>query len=239
MRSRLESVVMVPTRRAGAGRTAALLERHRRRQPGDLLDVRGADLVEQPAGVRRHGLEVAALRLGVQRAEGERGLARAGDPGEGDDRVAWEVDVHVAQVVLAGSPHADEAVVLWSAHPACLPGSLTRASRLGRRRRTPPASPGPERCTSPAARARRPAQPTGVVRRHAGRIERHPVRPALMSGSELNDMALRVPSRFIPAHCRSESPKCDGAQRRFFSSSSVRVASTYPTTAAPKQGNPP
>ena len=66
-------------RRARARRAAALLQGHGRRQPGDLLHVRGADLLQQPAGVRRDRLEVAALRLGVERAERQRGLARTGD----------------------------------------------------------------------------------------------------------------------------------------------------------------
>ena len=67
-------------------------------------------LVEQPARVRRDRLEVAPLRLGVDRAERERRLARPGDAGEDDQRVARDVDVDVPQVVLPRAAHADERV---------------------------------------------------------------------------------------------------------------------------------
>jgi hypothetical protein len=52
-----------------------LLQRDGRRQPVDLVDVRHTHLMEEPARVRRDRLEIAALRLGVQRAEGQRRLA--------------------------------------------------------------------------------------------------------------------------------------------------------------------
>ena len=107
-------------RRPGARRAPALLQGHGGRQPRDLLHVGRADLVEQAAGVGRDGLEVATLRLGVQRAEGQRGLPGAGDAGERDDRVARQVDVDVAEVVLARAPDAYEPVVLLGAHLVCL-----------------------------------------------------------------------------------------------------------------------
>jgi hypothetical protein len=75
--SRVEHPHQVGERGDGADRgarrrgPAALLQCDRRRQPGDLLHVRGTDLLQQPAGVGRHRLEVATLRLGVQRAEGQ------------------------------------------------------------------------------------------------------------------------------------------------------------------------
>jgi hypothetical protein len=96
--------------RAGARGTAPLLECHGRRQPGDLLHVRGTDLLQQPTGVGRHRLEIATLRLGVEGAEGQRRLARAGDTGKGDHRVTWQVDVDVLKVVLGGAADLDEAV---------------------------------------------------------------------------------------------------------------------------------
>lgn len=74
-------------RGAGGGRGAPLFQGDRGRQSGDVLDLGRADLVDQPPGVGGHRLEVAALRLGVEGAEGERGLARSGHPGERDQRV--------------------------------------------------------------------------------------------------------------------------------------------------------
>ena len=82
-------------RRARSGRAALLLQRDRGRQAGDVVDVGHADLVDQAARVRRDRLEVAALRLGVQRAERERRLARPRDAREHDQRVARDVDVDV------------------------------------------------------------------------------------------------------------------------------------------------
>ena len=57
-----------------------------------------AELVKEAAGVGRDGFEVAALRLRVERAEGERGFARAGDAREDHQRVARDVHVNVARL---------------------------------------------------------------------------------------------------------------------------------------------
>ncbi len=100
-----------PDGAAAAGGATALLQGDGGGQAGDLADLRRAGLLQEPAGVRGDGLEVAALRLGVERAEGEARLAGAGDAGEGHQRVAGDVHVDVAQVVLAGPAHVDEAVV--------------------------------------------------------------------------------------------------------------------------------
>ena len=107
--------------RACGRHPAGLPQRDGRRQPGDLVDGGGADLLQQPPGVRRHRLEVAQLRLGVHRAEGQRRLAGAGDPGDHHEGVPGEVDVDAAQVVLARAADRDEAGVLPR-------GGQTRAS---------------------------------------------------------------------------------------------------------------
>ena len=118
-------------RRARRRRAATLLERHSGRQPGDLPDVRRTDLLEQPAGVRRDRLEVAALRLGVQRAEGERRLPGARHPGEGDHGVAGDVDIHVAEVVLAGAAHVHEVVGRVDGHALPVPPRVSGHQRSG------------------------------------------------------------------------------------------------------------
>src|SRR5690606_32071559 len=56
------------------------------------------------------GLEVAALGLGEDGAEGPGGLARSGDTGERDDPVARHVDVDIPEVVLVGAANADERI---------------------------------------------------------------------------------------------------------------------------------
>ncbi len=61
---------------------------------------------------------------------------------------------------------------------------------------------------------------------------------ALMSGSAPNDIEFRMPRTFIVAQSVRVLPYEDGGHSRFFTSSSSRVASTYPANAAPKQGNP-
>jgi hypothetical protein len=51
--------------------TSTLLESHCRWKSGDFFDVGRPHLLQQAAGIRRNRLEVPALRLGIQRAEGE------------------------------------------------------------------------------------------------------------------------------------------------------------------------
>jgi hypothetical protein len=78
-----------------------LIDRHRRGQPLDEVDVRLVHLAEELPGVRRQRLHVAPLALGEDRVEGEAGLAGAGQPGEHDQAVPREVQVDVLEVVLA------------------------------------------------------------------------------------------------------------------------------------------
>ena len=59
-----------------------------------------------------------------------------------------------------------------------------------------------------------------------------------MSGSEPNDIEFRMPRTFIVAQSVRVLPKDEGGHSLFFSTSSSRVASTYPASAAPKHGNP-
>ena len=61
---------------------------------------------------------------------------------------------------------------------------------------------------------------------------------AAMSGSDPNDLAFRAPTTVIRPQAAIESGYGDGGHSPFFSSSWSRVASTYPTIAAPKHGNP-
>ena len=78
-----------------------LLDRDRRRQPVDQIDVRLLHLLEELPGVRGQRLDVAALPFGVDRVEGERRLARAGQAGDDHQLVARDVDVDVLEVVDA------------------------------------------------------------------------------------------------------------------------------------------
>ena len=86
--------------RARVARGRLLVDRDRRAQALDEVDVGLVHLAEELPGVRRQRLDVPPLALGEDRVEGEAGLARAGQPGEDDHRVARQVQVDVAQVVL-------------------------------------------------------------------------------------------------------------------------------------------
>ena len=81
------------------------------RQALDEVDVGLVHLPEELTGVGRQRLDVPALALGEDRVERQGGLARAGQPGEHDHRVAGQLDRHVLEVVLAG-PTDDELVVV-------------------------------------------------------------------------------------------------------------------------------
>ncbi len=80
-----------------------LIDGHRRRKALDEVDVRLVHLPEELACVGRQRLHVAPLALREDRVEGQRGLARSRQPGEDDQRVARQVEVDAAQVVLAGA----------------------------------------------------------------------------------------------------------------------------------------
>ena len=73
------------------------------RQALDEVDVRLVHLAEELPGVRRERLDVPALALGEDRVERQAGLARPGQPGEDDERVAREVERDVLEVVLASA----------------------------------------------------------------------------------------------------------------------------------------
>ena len=87
--------------RARVARGRLLVDRDRRGQALDEVDVGLVHLAEELPRVRRQRLDVAPLALGEDRVEGEARLARAGQPGEHDHRVARQVEADVAQVVLA------------------------------------------------------------------------------------------------------------------------------------------
>ena len=87
--------------RARVARRRLLVDRDRRRQALDEVDVGLVHLAEELPGVRRQRLDVAALALGVDRVERQRRLARARQTGEHDQLVAREHEVDVAEVVLA------------------------------------------------------------------------------------------------------------------------------------------
>ena len=99
----------MPTVDRGLLRGRLLLDGDRRRQALDRVDVRLAHQLQELPRVGGQRLDVAALALGVDRIEGERGLARPGQAGEHGQAVARNDHIHVFQIVLARAAHMDGA----------------------------------------------------------------------------------------------------------------------------------
>src|SRR5262249_11046651 len=95
--------------RVAAGRL--LLDADGRRQAGEVIDVGLLELAEELPGVAGEGRDVAGLPLRVERVERQGRLARAAHAGEDDELVARQVEVDVAEVVLAGAADDDAAVL--------------------------------------------------------------------------------------------------------------------------------
>ncbi len=146
-----------------------LLDGDRRRQPVDVVDVGLLHHLEELARVGRQALDVAALALGVDRVEGERGLARARQPREDDQRVARDLQVDVLQVVLARAADVDRlGIRRGRGHRCRLARGRCAAARLLR---------GAHECLAPAPPyvGQRPAG-GNATRGHVNR--RPPRRPA-------------------------------------------------------------
>ena len=113
-------------------RRRLLVDGDRRREALDEVDVGLVHLAQELPGVGGQRLDVAALALGEDRVEGQARLARAGQPGEHDHRVAGQVEVDVLEVVLAGT--SDNQAVVHAESFARREGgqsSLTSRSDIG------------------------------------------------------------------------------------------------------------
>ncbi len=83
-----------------------LLDRDRRAQPLDEVDVGLLHQLQELPRVRRERLDIAPLAFGVEGVEGQRGLAGTRQPGDHDQLVARQVEIHVLEVVGAGAADA-------------------------------------------------------------------------------------------------------------------------------------
>ena len=165
------------------------------RQALDEVDVGLVHLAEELAGVRRQRLDVAPLALGEDRVERQRGLARAGQPGEDDQRVAGQVDRDVLEVVLPGPPD-DELIrhcvplvfeQVFAILTGARPGTTTRARRCSPRSHAPPTVLGARPVRQDVTHARADSQPSETS---------CPRRPGAWSGppTRLADEAYAEPS---------------------------------------------
>ncbi len=90
-------------------RGGLLLDGNGRRQPVDLVDVRLLHHFQELAGVCGQRFHIAALALGIDRVESERGFAGSGQTREHDQLVARNGDVDIFEIVLAGAADGDHA----------------------------------------------------------------------------------------------------------------------------------
>ena len=127
-----------PHGRARVAGGRLLVDGDGRRQALDEVDVRLVHLAQELAGVGGEGLDVAALALGVDGVEGQRGLARPGQAREDDQAVPGQVEGDITQVVLTSAANDETVGHLWR-----IPVGCVRSSRAG------------VACGGPTARCRR------------------------------------------------------------------------------------
>src|SRR5439155_3679082 len=98
----------------------------------DRVDLGLLHLLEELARIGRERLDVAALALGVNRVEGQRRIAGAREPPDGDELVARDLEIDVLEVVLAGAPD-DDPITRHVADLLCQPrgAPATRETVLG------------------------------------------------------------------------------------------------------------
>ena len=93
--------------RAGGADVVFLLDGDGGRDAVDGIDVRFVHAVEELPDVGREGLDVAALALGVERVEGERGFAGAGGAGDDGEFAERDIEIEALEIVLAAAAEAD------------------------------------------------------------------------------------------------------------------------------------
>ena len=77
------------------------------REPLDMVNVRLLHQGEELAGIGGEGLHIAALPLGIEGIERQRGFARTGEAGDHDQLVAGQGQIDVLEVVGASTPDHD------------------------------------------------------------------------------------------------------------------------------------
>ena len=87
-----------------------LVDRDRRLQALDQIDVGPFELMEELPGVDREAFDILPLPFGIEGVEGQRALARAAGAGDDHQPVAGDVEIEVLQVVDPGAADADAVV---------------------------------------------------------------------------------------------------------------------------------
>ena len=125
-------------RRPRVSRRGLLVDRDRRREPVDRVDVRLLHHLEELACVRGERLDVSALPLRVDRVEREARLPGAREAGDADEGIPRERDGDVLEVVLAGA--VDDELIGHQGECSLGIGSNRRSLRRGRRASDPVAA---------------------------------------------------------------------------------------------------
>ena len=110
-------VVNLGDRADGGSRIVAralLLDRNRRREPLDGIDVRLPHLFQKLAGIGGERFDIASLPFGVNRVEGQGRLARPAQAGDDDELVPRDLDIEILEIVLP-RPFDDDGIAhkLW------------------------------------------------------------------------------------------------------------------------------
>src|SRR5712692_6400241 len=99
--------------RIAATAAHALLDRHRRREAGQQIDVGSSHDLDELARIGRQTVNVAALPLSVDDVKNQGGLPRAGQAGDHDHFVPWDLHRDVLRVVLLSTNQGDRMVGGW------------------------------------------------------------------------------------------------------------------------------
>jgi hypothetical protein len=92
--------------RVSAG--AALLDRNRRRQSLDKIDIWLFHLIEELPRISGETLYVSALPFGIKSVESQRGFPRTTQPGDDHKFFPWNLHMEVLEIVLAGTTNFDD-----------------------------------------------------------------------------------------------------------------------------------
>jgi hypothetical protein len=82
-----------------------LFNADRRRQALNVVDIGLLHHFQKLACISRQRFNVAALPFGIDGIEGEARFTGAGQAGDDRQRVAWNINVHAFEIMLAGTPH--------------------------------------------------------------------------------------------------------------------------------------
>ena len=124
-----------PDRRARILRGRLLLDRDRRGEAVDLVDVRLLHHLQELPRIGRKAFDIAPLPLGIDRVERQRGFAGAGQAREHDQAVARNLEVDILEVVLARTPDGEDprlgtaAVLFETIVHACWSAASNRPAR--------------------------------------------------------------------------------------------------------------